>query len=144
MIYLPRPRWRGGSGVKKAAVSAEATSNEKPKPPKAIVPLTPLHESVIAGDIDHLMDLLAIAESADAAVEDADQTDARAGEDLQTPLHYAAARDDREVAARIVTALLVEGGANTCVVDGRNRVPYYMAENEKVRDAFRTARASLG
>lgn len=135
----------GEKGRKKQAAAVE--QEKKQRPEKEAIPLTTLHEAVIAGDIDHVMDLLAISEAADASeavADDADQIDARAGEDLQTPLHYAAALPERDVAAEIVTALLVDGGANPCVVDARNRPPYFLAGNEKVRDAFRSARATLG
>jgi hypothetical protein len=49
-----------------------------------------------------------------------------------------------DAAAACVYKLLVDGKADPTLVDARQRVPYYLAENDKVRAAFRRARAVLG
>ena len=93
-----------------------------------------------------------------------------AGVDFMTPLHYAAdsasatatvttttsgtnkstsSNDmglmvDPSVAAEVVLELLVMGHADPVRVDARNRPPYFLASHEKVRNAFRMARAQLG
>ena len=71
-----------------------------------------------------------------------------AGPELMTPLHYAASSTENSVDAHraheIVYRLLVEAKADPGVVDARNRPPYYLATHDKVRDAFRMARAEIG
>jgi hypothetical protein len=52
--------------------------------------------------------------------------------------------DAAAAAAECVYQLLVTGGADPTLADARNRVPYYLAANEKVRVAFRRARFELG
>ena len=84
--------------------------------------------------------------------------DRRAGPDFMTCLHYAAAcatpaqeeggggKDsvDVETAAACITHLLLHGKSNPAIVDARLRPPYFLASHDKIRDAFRMARASLG
>ena len=104
-----------------------------------IVPLTPLHELARDGNLSQLIVLLQQHPSNDI--------DTRAGIDLMTPLHYAASKnehDDSIPAAACVTALLLDGHADPCMVDARHRVPYFLATHDKIRDAFRMARAILG
>lgn len=48
------------------------------------------------------------------------------------------------MAAACVSALLIKGRADPAKVDSRNRVPYFLAKDEKTREAFRKARAVLG
>ena len=60
-----------------------------------------------------------------------------------TPLHYASQADDA-TAADCVFELLVTGQADPCIVDIRHRVPYFLAAGDKVREAFRRARAVGG
>jgi len=142
-----------------------AAAQPRAAKPKPIVPLTPLHEAAAAADIVRLTELLSLHDVADETVQSddnegehnnddnkdegeaaaaADMIDSRAGADLQTPLHLAASLADQDLSVQCVTALLVQGRANPCVVDGRNRPPYFVAEHERVRDAFRSARAVLG
>jgi Bacteroidetes VLRF1 release factor/Vms1-associating treble clef domain len=52
--------------------------------------------------------------------------------------------DAAEVAAKCVMELLIRGKANPAKLDARGRPPYFLASHEKVRDAFRMARAQLG
>jgi Bacteroidetes VLRF1 release factor/Vms1-associating treble clef domain len=68
-----------------------------------------------------------------------------------TPLHYAAESllsttmivVDPEMAATCVRLLLERGHADPCCIDSRRRVPYFLASHDKIRDAFRMARAIL-
>ncbi len=103
-------------------------------PQAEIIKLTPLHEAARDGNIELLEELLE-SESSDV--------NSVAGEDLMTPLHYAA-QSDALTASACVTLLLEKGQANPCKLDRRNRVPYYLSSHDKVRDAFRMCRAALG
>lgn len=112
---------------------------EKEKDP--IVPLGQLHSVAMESRLAELIQLLTSSEGL------SDQIDERAGEDFMTPLHFAAESAstlDPTTAAACVTALLVQGHANPCILDARHRTPYFLAAHEKVRDAFRMARATLG
>jgi hypothetical protein len=109
-----------------------------PKIEEPIVPLSPLHELARDGNLSQLIAML--------QQHTPDDIGTRAGIDLMTPLHYAASNehDDSTRAAACVTALLLDGHADPCMVDARHRVPYFLATHDKVRDAFRMARATLG
>lgn len=75
------------------------------------------------------------------------QIDRHAGPDFMTPLHYAAEssqRVDPATAAACVSALLIQGRANPGIIDARTRASYFLASHDKVREAFRRARAILG
>jgi len=117
-------------------VTMSPPQGERPLPPKTleepIIPLSPMHEFARDGNV---AELIAFIDN------NVDDINVRAGKDLMTPLHYAASNP---MAAACVTALLVEGRANPCLVDARYRVPYFLATHDKVRDAFRMARATLG
>ena len=63
-----------------------------------------------------------------------------AGPDNQTPLHMAAASNHPE----FVKVLMINGHADATILDGRGRVPYFLASADKQREAFRLARGSLG
>jgi hypothetical protein len=92
------------------------------------------------------MSILQLLDTA-SSQEIADQVNRRAGIDFMTPLHYAtesSSHVDPSTAAACVSALLIQGHADPCLVDGRNRPPYFLATHDKVRDAFRIARARLG
>jgi hypothetical protein len=105
------------------------------------IPLTELHRAAKAGDLQAIK---AILESEALLPTDVEQL---AGEDFMSPLHFAAestANVDAAAAAESVYMLLVQGRANPTLVDGRHRVPIFLASNDKVRDAFRMARATLG
>ncbi|GAX11361.1 hypothetical protein FisN_22Lh031 [Fistulifera solaris] len=103
-------------------------------PQVEIITLTRLHEAARDGNVELLEELLE-AESSDV--------NSVAGEDLMTPLHYAA-QSDALTASACVALLLEKGRANPCQLDRRNRVPYYLSSHDKVRDAFRMCRAALG
>ena len=125
---------------------------------KVIIPLTDWHTAAKNGDLELIRKLLSRNDDHEEETQtDNDKTDIinlGAGKDLMTPLHYAAnctATDngpsggvDPTVAADMVMALLVEGQADPSRVDARNRPPYFLAVHEKVRNAFRMARSSLG
>ena len=92
----------------------------------------------------------------------------RVGPDFWTCLHYAAAaaasssttttsssstsqeqsndgkQVDYETFASCTKMLLVDGKADPGIVDIKNRPPYFVAAHDKIRDAFRMARATLG
>lgn len=105
---------------------------------RVIKDLTPLHEAAKSCNVEELNNLLC-----DDSLKD--YIDERAGEDDMTPLHFAAASVNNPAAAsECVYALLVKGHANPCILDARNRVPYYLASVETIRNSFRKARAILG
>lgn len=118
-------------------------------------PLTPLHEAIIEGDLSKLMELLKILEEAEgsANVEDAAAEDSagvtsydvntQGGPDHQTPLHFASA-SNHQIAPSLLSALLINGHANPCIIDSRGRPPYFVAATDKAREAFRLARGTLG
>jgi hypothetical protein len=114
----------------------EGSENESEK---KIIAMTRLHELAAAANLPELIQLL--------GTESAYTVDQAAGEDFMTAIHYASASSDHldpTMSAACVTALLVQGRANPCVLDARGRVPYFLASHEKVRDAYRMARATLG
>mmetsp|Transcript_20782 Transcript_20782/g.45006 ORF Transcript_20782/g.45006 Transcript_20782/m.45006 type:complete len:626 (-) Transcript_20782:110-1987(-) len=110
-----------------------------------IIPLSAMHIACKNGDLYVLREIL-------SSKEDDQDVNLLAGEDFMTPLHYAAQSVaggghgdvDPTVAAAMVLELLENGKADPTRVDGRNRPGYFLASNEKVRDAFRIARARLG
>jgi hypothetical protein len=105
---------------------------------RVIKDLTPLHEAAKSCNVEKLNNLLCDDSHKD-------YIDERAGEDDMTPLHFAAASVNNPAAAsECVYALLVKGHANPCILDARNRVPYYLASVEAIRNSFRKARAILG
>lgn len=120
-------------------------------------PLTPLHEAVIEGDLEKLIGLLTILEEAEestnvedvaavaAVAEDNPSYDVntQGGPDHQTPLHFASASNHQN-APSLLNALLIKGHANPCAIDSRGRPPYFVASNDKAREAFRLARGTLG
>jgi hypothetical protein len=117
------------------------TVTEKPVQIKDVPPLTPLHEFAAEGNVQAIEELLETDASSCAEL-----MDLAAGQDLMTPLHYAAeySKEDANASASVVSLLLLQGKANPCCVDGRNRVAYFLASHEKAREAFRRARAELG
>jgi hypothetical protein len=103
------------------------------------IPLSPMHIFAAEGNLVGLMQIMT-----DESIYD---INLRAGEDFMTPLHMASAasqNNDPLISAACVSALLIQGRANPCIVDSRFRVPYYLASHEKVREAFRLARGELG
>ena len=106
---------------------------------KEIIPLTRLHVLAAAANLSDIIRFLDTESDFDI--------DQQAGEDFMTPLHVAADSAnhlDPTASAGCVTALLVQGKANPVVLDARRRAPYFLASHDKVRDAFRMARATLG
>ena len=126
-----------------ALKNREETSEEATPVVKTFPPLTPLHTFAVEGNFNALEALL--ESDPDACAE---LIDHGAGPDYMTALHYAAESASKEVdqgtAAAIVSLLLVSAKANPCVLDSRNRVPFFLASHDKVREAFRRARAELG
>jgi hypothetical protein len=110
--------------------------------PTIDLPLSPLHHACKDGNLPALLDILRDLEP---ACPDVDQP---AGYDCMTPLHFAAASTDHDVdpltAAACVSALLIQGRSTPTVVDARDRPPYFLATHDRVREAFRRARAVLG
>lgn len=100
-----------------------------------IIPFTVIHSAVENGDVDQLSSLLLNEEYVDCV-------DVRAGPDLMTPLHIAAA-SSHPSSAKCIRLLLLEGHTNPGILDARNRPPYFLAMTESARNAFRTARARI-
>lgn len=126
----------------------EAQNAETPKKKAFVIdapPLTALHMAAQNGDAGAIRIIFQnCGDDADALLK---QVINAAGETLMTPLHFAAESSitvDPETAADCVRLLLEEGHSDPCLVDARGRVPYFLASHEKVRDAFRIARAALG
>jgi ankyrin repeat protein len=126
-----------------SAITAEP---DVPQSPKA-VPLSPLHQAVVDGDLKKMHAIILQQQQQQQQADDPDyDINSTAGDMGMTPLHYAAFHnnDDPDNAAEMVRMLLEVGRANPCLGDDRRRVPYYLASHEKIRDAFRIARARLG
>jgi len=152
---------------------AEATKEETIKEPETVFPLTPLHEACQKGDLEAMEELLEDLQKEITLPDETILTvekmiHRRVGPDFMTCLHYAAAASsspsalpqdsdtaaiqqqesvslvDADKAAACVTKLLVDAKADPCIVDARLRPPYFLASHDKVRDAFRMARATLG
>jgi hypothetical protein len=102
--------------------------------------LSSIHVAAKEGDLESLARIIL-----DEAADDVDEI---AGEEWMTALHFAALSTttgvELSVAAECVHVLLEKGHANPCIVDARNRPPYFLASHDKVRDSFRIARANLG
>ena len=115
--------------------------------PKIIdIPMRPLHVASDEGNLTAILDLL----SKEKQQQDmclSSVVNLPAGPDFMTPLHFASgssSKVDPTTSAACVSALLIQGRADPTVVDSRGRVAYYLASNDKVREAFRLARAALG
>jgi len=108
-------------------------------PSQAEFQLTDLHIAARTGDCDMLLQRLE---------HDMAFVNQVTGPDLLTPLHLAAASTSSGVdvvkAAKCVKLLLEVGRADPCIRDARDRLPYFLAQNEKIREAFRVARYALG
>lgn len=139
----------GESGMTKnqTDVATEEVNKQTRKPVNALhesseddvsIPLSALHVACKNGDIEVIREILACATN---------ELTVMAGPDLMTPLHYAAASChavDPAVAADCVTELLLQGQADPSLRDRRSRPAYFLASHDRVRDAFRMARAALG
>lgn len=109
------------------------------------LPLTPIHEASKDGNLVVLLNLL--RQNDEDVNSKVDVINQRAGYDCMTPLHFAAESTtvvDPTTAAACVSTLLVQGRADPTRLDARGRVPYFLATHDKVREAFRKARAVLG
>lgn len=123
-------------------VKADVTSTPTPVEEKEeiVIPLTPLHEASRDGDLPSILDII-------SKEENTIQIDRHAGPDFMTPLHYASEssqRVDPATAAACVSALLIQARANPGIIDARTRASYFLASHDKIREAFRRARAILG
>jgi hypothetical protein len=129
-------------------------------------PYTPLHEAAERADVSLLRHLLLLqTDSNREGEEEVDETlaqmnkstdttspfhhqdiDARAGPKEMTPLHLVSSYkgDNMIDAATCIMLLLEYGHANPCIVDLHGRPPYFLATHDKLRDAFRLARGTLG
>lgn len=111
------------------------------------LPMTPLHIASRDGKLATLLDLLNKSNHEVEDGEDDLDVDRPAGYDCMTPLHFAAAASskvDPATASALVSALLVQSHADPTVLDAKGRPPYFLAGHDKVREAFRKARAILG
>jgi len=129
------------------------SSGQAEEPTVPVVELSPLHKAAAEGNVDMVLKLIANEPTTEAASQPdaAVLIDSVAGDLFMTPLHFAAASTmagdepvDDASAADCVYQLLTRGRADPCVVDVRNRPPYFLASSEKIREAFRRARADLG
>jgi len=152
----------GGGGVDAAATTPSSISEdadelaakeqaERLEQLKIDLPLTPLHEAARDGNLEVLLDLLKkMNEEQHQEKNGADHLiiNQPAGYDCMTPLHYAAestSNVDPATAAACVSAILIQGSsADPTRRDARERVPYFLATHDKVREEFRKARAILG
>ena len=107
-------------------------------------PYTPLHEAVIAGELDRVEELLYALEQSEAQEsEQSYDINAQGGPEFQTPLHVASS-STHDNAASILNILLLQGRADPCAIDSRGRPPYYLAASDKIRETFRLCRGKLG
>ena len=133
-----------------ASVPSELTASTEKKDEKRhekeeeVVPLTPLHNASAAADLAKLFELLEVCCNDDHEQNAMWDVDERSGKNEMTPLHYAASSADPSKAADCVSALLLIGHANPCVLDSHGRPPFFVACHDKIRDAFRIARSKLG
>ena len=111
------------------------------------LPMTSLHIASRDGKLDILMDLLSNLKREEYDGGGEMDVDRPAGYDCMTPLHFAAAastKGDPITASALVSALLIQAHADPTILDAKRRPPYFLAGHEKVREAFRKARAILG
>jgi hypothetical protein len=134
------------SNKKEDAFSTIKTSLEKSLADCAR-PYTPLHEAILAGDLEKVTKLMHILEQQQTEKEETEEEsydiNTKAGPEYQTPLHLASS-STHEHAIAILNTLLLTGNADACAVDTRGRPPYYLASSDKIREAFRLARGKLG
>ena len=140
-VVEPRPEPFPTSEDAKGPTVDNTRDDGEPKE-DPMIPLTALHVASMDGNLPVVLELL--SKDGDTKVINIDQL---AGPDFMTALHYAAAatsKVDPGVAAACVLALLIQGHADPCAFDARNRPPYFLATHDTVREAFRKARATLG
>ena len=148
----------------------EDQQEESMTPVLSVKPYTPLHEAIIDGDLNRLLELLHFLELKESnekeGVDETTTSIARktsrdddqnneivesieydvntgGGPDGCTPLHLASSSTHPNATA-LLSALLLQGHANPCAVDARGRPPYFLAASDKHRDSFRLARGTLG
>lgn len=123
-----------------ASPEQEKQENSSPSKEQDLsIPLTTLHVACKNGDLEVVKDLLLSPEEF--------EINQLGGLDLMSPLHFAAESTANNVVgptAAALVELLLKRGADPTQVDIRNRPPYFLASHDKVRDAFRIARAELG
>lgn len=135
-------------------VKKEVKEEETPAEAEVeISPLTPLHQAVVDGELTRLVELLNLLDESEQQAAAGDSTteqqlveydvNTTGGPDNQTALHLAASSTHQN-AASLLNALLVQGHANPCAIDSRGRVPYFVTASDKLREAFRLARGTLG
>jgi hypothetical protein len=127
--------------------STQNQEEEKDKK-EAIIELSPLHTICQNGNYAALVEWL--QENPNKVTE----INQPAGTDFMTPLHFAAAsftsdNNDNSMdvtpdPAACVYTLLVTRLIDPTILDSRCRPAYFLAAQDKVRDAFRKARATLG
>eukprot|EP00590_Aulacoseira_subarctica_P003109 CAMPEP_0172420314 /NCGR_PEP_ID=MMETSP1064-20121228/6704_1 /TAXON_ID=202472 /ORGANISM="Aulacoseira subarctica , Strain CCAP 1002/5" /LENGTH=635 /DNA_ID=CAMNT_0013160233 /DNA_START=17 /DNA_END=1924 /DNA_ORIENTATION=- len=137
------------------AISTDSIGKEhKPN----FLPYSPLHEAAERADVSTLRSMLLLQplgseedehqpnDHPPSAAAVCDDMDTRAGPKEMTPLHLASSYDGEHIvdAASCILLLLEQGRANPCIVDSHGRPPYFLASNDKLRDAFRLARGTLG
>jgi len=135
----------------------EVIEEESPTEPEVeIPPLTPLHQAVVEGDLTRLVELLNLLDESEqqaAAVGDNSTIEQQSvmeydvnttgGPDNQTALHIAASSTHQN-APFLLNTLLIQGHADPCAIDSRGRPPYFVTASDKLREAFRLARGTLG
>mmetsp|Transcript_20486 Transcript_20486/g.42788 ORF Transcript_20486/g.42788 Transcript_20486/m.42788 type:complete len:702 (+) Transcript_20486:149-2254(+) len=127
-----------------AKIDPEEEKRKRKEELELDLPMTPLHSAARDGNLTVLLDLLNKNQNNNDDSLDVDQP---AGYDCMTPLHFAAAASakvDPVTASALVTALLVQAHSDPSVVDASGRPPYFLAKHDKIREAFRKARAILG
>ena len=135
-------------------VKKEAIEETSAEPDVEVPPLTPLHQAVVDGDLTRLVELLNLldeSEQQDDNGEDSTEEQQSAeydvnttgGPDNQTALHLAASSSHQN-APTLLSALLIQGHVNPCAIDSRGRPPYFVTASDKLREAFRLARGTLG
>ena len=117
-----------------SSLLATKNDNVEDAPPPVVTPFTPLHYAAADADLNTLVEALELHGMS---------IDVRAGEKEMTPLHLASLSKDEE-SAKCVKALLITGHANPCVIDSHGRPPVYLASTDRIKEAFRIARAELG
>jgi len=136
--------------VEKEVIEEEASA----EPEVELPPLTPLHHAVVDGDLTRLVELLNLLDESEQQAATGDDgtieqqpveydVNTTGGPDNQTALHLAASSTHQN-APSLLNALLIQGHANPCAIDSRGRPPYFVTASDKLREAFRLARGTLG
>lgn len=125
----PTPEATSDKAIKTSV--AQEQEARRLHPEIEVLPLSPLHIAAQVGDVEAL---------AVALKQQPGEQDHVGGEFFMTPLHFASEAGHSDA----VKLLLETGHADPTKVDSRGRVPYFLAENETVRDTFRAIRAILG